>query len=586
MFYRIINSKMQKKFGNIRKIIYKAQEYSVLISLCSRAERDFLALNRLLHRYESDRSERYAVRLASPAGEYSAETHRHLARFFSENRNTLVSMGWAGAQTYLLTRQEAEWEFTWAISNPWNTGAEQLWGVIPRVLYPVAAYPQDLKLVPDTFELAIAGSFVPGGSYHYLSKRHRSHVDAIELFDPPRPPVLPAGSSNGGLLVHLRLAPGFEPERAVTTLQTLRARFDKSGAGGTDLQSLLHERNGIPEPTVEMVADAGQIPPAIDLARIVSSVSGSRRSLGNLRERNRSVLTGLGRTGPHIVPLREPDTPARVSPERRRDTITSLGSMAGQALLQEGPLKVRALAGRLAEIRWKDSVLLPLQRAQGSLRREDGKTVYREMKAANAYEDLHVHGVLEESELAGIRCHSRLFFAEHYQGVFYRVAADFPVYHPRTMAREFTLLRLKLGTLLVPEKPDRSAPTGGAWYPDGCHKTWTLPTEAGLYPIAGSTIRFPDDLGGLSVAWPDAIGPMTLEVVDTREGSDYFLHPFLHGRDIPMHPFSGFRFSATIVLGRDLAPEGALFSLPSAAKNHFLPYSFERTHPAGSISPE
>ena len=543
MFYTIINRKM-------KKFLYNTRRYTVILSLYSRNPDDFGRLEEFL------RMEPFQKRVAG--GGITLRIAAPVAPVAVQLPDIpLAGMGWSGACFSSLTRQEIEWEARWTRRNPWGTGLEQLLERPLNILHPRRANPEDLRVLQDRFAYLLCGSETETLLYRN-GEPHPQHIPTLTVGSPNLP------QAGGTILLHQILPVDFDTA-AAETLHHLILQLEANGAAPVALTDISFASPG---GAGDRMAVAESSTPLIEEALRHSRITPARRSRTDLQERHRFVLSNLG-----LLPENTAPASAMTETASPKDSIESLGSMVGRALFHDEKLHVTTLGGRLAGLVWNDTTLLPLHRAQGYIV-SNGKTTYLEMKAAHAFEIQNVHGVLEESDLGGIQCDQRIYIAEGYQALLYRVEAVFPSrWVQENPVSRFSLLRLFLGTA------DDSFVIVKTWYPDGSHRLWDIPNRPGFYTVTGSTIQFPEQFGELSIAGIEAIVPMTLEVRRGAHAPEWYLHPFLEGRNVDLRRYQGYRFTMTISLGRSLAPEGTIFALPPAVKRSALPYSFQRISP-------
>lgn len=542
----------------MKKFLHKLRSYSIIVSLASRKRSDYHQLGALLNREPLDslvKEGAVSLRIASPTGPEVPDF----------NGIPIISMGWSGTPLSQLTRQEAEWEVTWARRNPWKTGVEQLWRQPATRFFPVSSKPDDLRRLSEDFRTTLFDT--PSGTRIYRNGETLPVVVptvSIRSDQNPRGPFeLSRSPTADTAVVHLNLLPGFYVTDVRNRLVDLLTSLENAAAIPlVDLEALQSLPNSSP------IRESKTDVPLISTVRRFASISPVRKDLSDFRERNYTVLETLG------LPVEKPSNPAPPPPPvAEGEKIESLGTMAGRALFSDRNLHVTTLGGRLAELASGENRLLPLQRAQGYV---SSPAIYSEMKAAQAFENKYVHGVLEESDLAGISCDGRLFFAEHYPALLWRMAARFPdrwfTDYP-TVAEEFSLLRLYLGA------PTDSVLTIETWYPDGSRRSWDIPNSPGVYTVTGSTIRFPDTFNFLSLAGIDTSIPIAVEVRERSHRNDWYIHPFLHGFNVEMTQYAGYLYTTTLALGYNLAPEGTIFTLPSTVTRYCLPYTFQRISP-------
>ncbi len=586
MFLPIINRKRKKNHLNIETMLYNAGNVLIVVSLHLRADDDHVSFSEMvesIHAALPDKGGPVYVRFPAPACDAGqrpdpSAPYRPLSETFARRRLVPASMGWSGAPRFLLTRQEIAWDDTWMRRNDDGTGIEQLAQAVPTVAFPAGADESDAAALTGEFAYVIVGPDAGTGAYRLFAKAAGVRCDGVEFVPGSRRNVA-VQPQGGPRLVHIRLFPGDDLASNITACMPL---FESTAA--TDIATFYrlcpHKPGGPAFPSSPEPICRGP-----SLAAGAAAASEARSGSVTSGERNRWVLRQTACRGScGGEPPRSTKPPGR-TPAISDASFAPLGSMAGEATIQQGELRVATASGRLAGITRAGHTVLGTQRIQGYAS-ISGDLAFLEMKSATGFEAPAIHGVTEIASLKlerfVVNAVASTFAADHYPAAVVRMEAyinERPANPAAPLVDEFSLYRLLVAEL----PPGAEGASLTSWYPDGTRRTWNVPDTPGWYWVGGSSIRMELGKRVLTIAVLGAIAPVAMQVVRDGHSLRLYAHPFLSGRTVRLSDYAGWRFAATVSIGEEIAPEGAAFSAPQALRDAIYPYSFQ---PSGTISPE
>jgi hypothetical protein len=484
-----------------------------------------------------------------------------------ETRSAVWAGGWSGLTQRHLSQDELEWDLTWSVTNPWDTGLTRLLGVAPECIFPLEiAVAQALALkgsrIAKKHPLCLGyPSSVPGGTAVPSGDSRRGGTSVPGGESGQSGASVPGGTSVPG---------GAAPDRATGTghlvvfadgqwhtLPTIRFGENADGAtgGGPDARIIhtapAHVAAGDPsvfgesretrswrESLVETARLDEGAPDGVELPGYFTS------GLPASRWADPEVMAGRARRRAARRPSRErtrtilavepaPAVPAKGSPDPFFNRELQ-GSVTGALRLDTETVGAVLLEGRLAGLTVAGAPLTPSVRSQGFFQTPETIT-YLETVNAAWFTGVHVRGVHETASLGGFATvETTLFAHDDVPGITltHRVTVhrDFPAEVSRIALMETVIAEVHG----APSNVLSTGMTGAIAGSDGSTRECAIDvTAAGAYPWewARDAVALRLDLPGtpvwIAAAHPGATvtAPFALGVRPTPSGLRLVWHP-------------------------------------------------------------